>query len=206
MLTQNQIKSILNYEPHSGVFRWRVDRPPQGRVGEMAGNDTGHGYWKISIHGERYYAHRLAFLWMTGEIPKEVDHINQCKSDNRWEDLRASNHSENLHNIVGRSGVRKRHGRWYARIRNPGQQRHIGVFDTKQEALAAYKAARIRNGFESDRLEPTPTKRLKKKARQTFKWRGKTLSEWSRITGIPQPTLYWRVFKKGIHPKIALGI
>ena len=55
-------------------------------------------YTYIKIYNKRYRAHRLAFLYMTGEIPKLVDHINRLPWDNTWTNLRATNHRENALN------------------------------------------------------------------------------------------------------------
>ena len=139
MIEQAFVKTLLDYCKDTGLFRWKVSRPPRGVKGAIAGFDTGHGYIKISIHGKKYYAHRLAFLWVDGYMPKEVDHVNHCRHDNRWSNLRPSDRAHNTANVIGRSGVRMKYGRWYARYSHT----HLGVFDTEAEALTARKAAQI---------------------------------------------------------------
>lgn len=57
----------------------------------------------IRIDGANYSAHRLAFIWMLGEAPAMVDHINQIKTDNSWSNLRPTNHVLNALNSKARS-------------------------------------------------------------------------------------------------------
>ena len=80
-------------------------------------------------------------------MPSQIDHANGEKSDNRIENLRAADHSQNQANTANRPtesgfrGVRlvPATGRWAARIYVAGQEIRIGTFDTPQEASAAYK-------------------------------------------------------------------
>jgi hypothetical protein len=88
--------------------------------------------------------------------------------------------------------VRKRYGRWYAR-RGRGAA-HLGVFGTEAEAAAAHKAAEVSAaGLDpnSDLLQ-LPAE-LPKHDKRRYLFHGKSIAEWGRITGIPHPTLYWRM-------------
>lgn len=146
MLTQDDLKHRLHYDPSTGVFKWisargrRVDQ-----IGQVAGNLSPHGYIRITVNRRSYFAHRLVWLYMTGEHPSEfVDHINMDKTDNRWCNLRAATKSENGANSKARgaSGLKgaywsKQINRWYSRI----GKRYIGTFDTPEQAHEAYVAA-----------------------------------------------------------------
>ena len=78
-LSQEYIKSILIYNPETGLFTW-VHRNSK-KVGRM----TNSGYIQIGINCRLYMAHRLAYLYMIGKWPEyDIDHINMNKSDNRW--------------------------------------------------------------------------------------------------------------------------
>lgn len=145
-------KELLEYQPESGVFYWRVDRAAE-RQGQIAGFSNGR-YWNICINYVHYAAHRLAWLIVTGVWPKdEIDHRNLDKLDNRWINLREATHSQNAHNARKRSdntsgfkGVSydKSRGRWRATIeKDGGGQRFVGRFHTAQEAHAAYLRAAI---------------------------------------------------------------
>jgi len=71
-----------------------------GRFGKVLGNDNGAGYKIISIFGKSFLLHRFIYLYAFGYIPDEfvIDHINRNKLDNRLENLRAINRSDNQKN------------------------------------------------------------------------------------------------------------
>lgn len=151
-MDQRELKSLLNYDPDTGIFTWISNRPGTKGAGSVAGVIMNNGYRQIMINRRHYLAHRLAFLYMTGKIPDlDVDHINRDRSDNRWANLRAVNKSENLFNLgldprnkVGAAGVSwsKSTGRWQASIQAYRNPRHLGFFDSVDEASSAYQAAK----------------------------------------------------------------
>lgn len=156
-LTAEFVRSILDYDPETGIFTWRAKTGPhvRYRVGYVAFSRNKLQVM-IGIRGAKYCGHRLAWLWMTGEWPAdEVDHINGDRFDNRWVNLRAATNSQNSVNKgQPRSsspfkGVRfdPRRNYWQARIKHQGHQQHLGYFDTPEEAAEAYrKAAQARWG------------------------------------------------------------
>jgi hypothetical protein len=196
-MNQTTLKQILDYTPQTGVFTWRINRPPRGKAGAPAGYDNGSGYIKISVNGIAYYSHRLAFLWMLGEHPDIVDHINGVRNDNRWANLRSVTQIQNGGNTLHGVGVRFRYGRWYARYTKV----HLGVFDSRAEAEACYQAAKIAHA----ELDPTSTRaapgiaqKPTRRAQPQRLYMGRTLSSWARELGIPQPTLHHRIHVQGM--------
>ncbi|PWC54682.1 hypothetical protein TSA6c_00105 [Azospirillum sp. TSA6c] len=149
-LTQARLRDLLTYDPQTGIFTWRVDRGT-AKAGQAVSCVSGAGYVQIRIDGKRHSAHRLAFLWMTGNWPdKQVDHINRDRVDNRWGNLRLANSSQNLanrplnrNNTSGVKGVcwDRRDEKWSARIRANGKRRFLGCFSDINDAAAAYDAA-----------------------------------------------------------------
>lgn len=100
-LTQDELKELLHYDPDTGVFTWKVSPTNNVKVGDVAGCRYPEGYIKVHFKGKPYRAHRLAFLYMTGEWPKDqVDHINHIRDDNRWRNLRDVSHQENHRNMT----------------------------------------------------------------------------------------------------------
>ena len=116
--------------------------------GTKAGTVLANGYVHIGFCRRYYKAHRLAWLLMTGSWPSAlIDHVNGVKSDNRWSNLREATRTQNaanarlaVHNSSGFKGVsfHARRGRWQANIRTEGRYRYLGLFDTAEEAHAAY--------------------------------------------------------------------
>lgn len=149
-LSQTTLKSVIHYNPHTGDFTWIAEphRGPKGRLGKTCGQDNGRGYLHTTINCGRYYLHRLAFLYMTGEWPETVDHIDRCRSNNRWDNLRSVSLSQNLlnkgrlpRNTSGYRGVSEhRPGTWRARIQAGGVSLYRGGFSTPQAASAWYEA------------------------------------------------------------------
>ena len=84
MISQGELKEVLEYNPDTGVFIWRKPNGNRVKVGNVAGNKSVNGYIRIKIKKE-YLAHRLAYLYMIGNFPEnDIDHINHIKDDNRW--------------------------------------------------------------------------------------------------------------------------
>lgn len=158
-LTQNKLKELLNYNPNTGVFTWLVARGGNF-TGVTAGSTTARGYITIRVNTQAYQAHRLAYLYMTGEFPlNDIDHINHVPDDNRWENLRAVTHKENLmnqliriNNTSGCMGVHwnKKNTNWLVRIMNKGKYISIGSFNNLGDAVAARKAAEIEYGYHAN--------------------------------------------------------
>ena len=143
---------ILTYDAESGLFYWNKETSKRLIKGSVAGTVDG-GYVMIGIDRKQYRAHRLAWLYVYGEIPKEqVDHINCIKTDNRIENLRLASHGQNCsnrekqsNNTSGYKGVCfiKSKEKWRARIGYNGKKIYIGLFNTAKEASYAYKEKAI---------------------------------------------------------------
>lgn len=150
-VTQSRLRELLNYDPVSGVFTWKMSLKTTIKVGDAAGGKKPVGYLYIGIDQRIYLAHRLAWFYMTGEWPKaDIDHVNGIRDDNRFCNLREATRSENLQNKgaspsnhSGFKGVSfsKSKRRWDARIVANKKRYYLGSFGTPEEAHAAYCAA-----------------------------------------------------------------
>lgn len=148
MLTQQRLFELVDYDPTTGIFRWKVNNGP-ARVGAVAGHVTKRGYVSMMVDRFRVYGHQLAWLWAHGApLPVRIDHRNRNRSDNRIDNLRAATNAENLwnagvkaHNKLGLKGVTRVNDRFRAEIRVNKRRIHIGYFATPEEASAAYAAA-----------------------------------------------------------------
>jgi hypothetical protein len=160
MITQHELKEVLDYDPATGVFVWRVSPSQRVRAGTVAGCLNPSGYRRIKVGGRLCMEHRLAFLYMTGKLPPhDTDHINGHRDDNRWVNLRSVSRSENqrnramsTRNTSGICGVS-----WYTNSKCWHAQvfsMHLGYFPTMAEAVAARKAADRKYGFSERHGEP----------------------------------------------------
>lgn len=151
-LTQEYLKSILKYEPETGLWFWLIQAGLNVGEGSIAGSIQ-NGYLVIGIDCKVYMAHRLAHLYMTGKWPEnEVDHENRIRSDCRWENIRNAKHNQNQYNAKVKSnsksgikGIRLKYNKWESRIRINGKPTHLGYFSTPEEAHEAYLKAAIAN-------------------------------------------------------------
>ena len=151
-LTAERLRELLNYDPETGVFTWRVRRSQMCKPVMLAGDFNTDKYWRIGIDGAQRPAHRLAWLYMTGEWPSHtIDHINGVRHDNRWCNLRDIPFQENMLNQhtqrKSKSGLRGAYpfgSRWYSLISVKGEKIQLGTFDTPEEAHAAYISAKAK--------------------------------------------------------------
>ncbi len=151
-LDQSNLKKLLNYDPSTGVFIWRVSRG-RVRAGSIAGCVKPDGYRKIVFNKAQFLAHRLVWLYVHGRFPKDdIDHINGIPDDNRLCNLRKATRAENHQNrsidhknTSGFPGVyyHKASGKWMARISVNKKRKCLGYYDAPQFAGAAYLAAKV---------------------------------------------------------------
>lgn len=149
VISQEELKENVHYDPLTGVFIWIISNSSCVKIGNVAGGLKNDGYIHIGINGKQYLAHRLAWLYMTGEMPKEdIDHKNGIKSDNWFDNLRQATHKQNQqnrtkpqsNNTTGYLGVIffKQTGKYAAQISINGKLKYLGYFHTPEEAHEAY--------------------------------------------------------------------
>lgn len=155
-LTCERLRAVLSYDPITGVFtrRCQAGSRKDFAAGTVAGClDVDSGYIRIGIDGRRYWAHRLAWLYVHGvDAPEDVDHRDRIRSHNWISNLRAVSRAENLQNQVepgprnvsGARGVQwdERRGRWRVEISVNNRNKFVGRFDDLSQAVAARDDAR----------------------------------------------------------------
>jgi hypothetical protein len=145
-LTQEYLKSILDYDPVTGIFTWKISRKNHMIKGKKAGGMHNKGYIVIGFNYKVYKAHRLAWLYVYGKLPKfEIDHKNRIRDDNRILNLRQTTNScQNAWNRKGNSdlgikGITKsKYGGWMVRITKNKVRYYFGIFKTIKEAVILY--------------------------------------------------------------------
>jgi HNH endonuclease/AP2 domain len=145
-MAQDDLAERVAYDPATGVFRWKASKY-RSRIGTVAGRRHLSGHISIEVNGKTYYAHRIAWLFMTGQWPKdEIDHIDGDPSNNRFDNLREATHAQNLANRRNRrpglkgASFDKKLGKWQSYIHPQGRKQSLGYFNTAEEAHAAYVA------------------------------------------------------------------
>ncbi len=145
-----RIRELLDYNPLTGVFIWKMDRGLRVKAGDIAGRVMRNGYCQVTIDGKQCLGHRLAWLHYNGIEPKDqIDHINMIKLDNSINNLRNATHFQNMQNVStskrNKSGFKgvcfhRRDKVWQASIGFNGKLHHIGSFITADQVSAAYNA------------------------------------------------------------------
>ena len=163
MITQADLIRLFDYDLSTGVFIRRVKTAIATKIGDEAGFVDSEGYVQMRVLGKTYRAHKLAWLYVFGEVPELIDHIDGNRSNNSISNLRIADKSTNGFNREKKhqsssvfKGVlwSKKYNKWEAKINANKKRRHIGYFDCEQEAGHAYNKAAIELHGEYARLNP----------------------------------------------------
>ena len=147
-ITQERLKELLHYDPETGVFTYLVSRRGSVKVGNRAGYKS-NGYLRIKIDGKAYLIHRLAWLYVYGDLPPmDIDHINGSRDDNRLINLRCATRSENIQNLrkhrsdnlLNKLGVSASGRMFKATIMLNGVKHYLGLYPTIEDAHNVYLA------------------------------------------------------------------
>jgi len=123
-----------------------------GKVYSRFGNEikskfnTGYIQMQIYINKKRYdlLGHHFAWYWVNKECVNCLDHINGIKTDNCISNLRSVTHQQNHMNRTTAKGYHwhKSKNKWKASIKLNGKTIHLGLFNTEEDARAAYITAK----------------------------------------------------------------
>ena len=148
-LAQKRVRFLFQYDYRTGLLSWRNPTSNVCKFGEQAGW-LSHGYWRIQVDGQEYPVHHIIWLWERGYLPKEIDHINRNRGDNRWQNLREVSHRENMYNLnLMRHNTSGTHGvcwaadrqKWRAYIGSGVRREYLGDYTEKDRAIAARELA-----------------------------------------------------------------
>lgn len=145
-ITQKALHEYFSYD--NGNLIWKIRK---GRIakGSIAGYKQKNGYIYLQLNRKMLRIHRLIFLMHHGYMPKEIDHINRIRDDNRIENLRevtrmqncmnASLRKDNTTNIKGVS-YSKRDNMWQAYININQKRIPLGHFKSLFDACCIRKS------------------------------------------------------------------
>ena len=140
----------LFYESEPGILRWKIGKGTKVKAGDIAGSlNICSGRWQIKTDKQLVYRYRIIWEMHYGSIPgnMQIDHINRNKLDDKITNLRLSSAKENSRNREKQSnsssklkGVswHKVIKKWRSCIKSDHKFIHIGYFETKYLAYAAY--------------------------------------------------------------------
>ena len=161
-ITQRELKEILDYDQDTGIFTRKKKTAPCVITGRVTGcKSKTTGYLRVTIKNNQFLLHRLAWLYIYGELPdNQIDHINHNRQDNRIINLRLATHTINgrnrgMHskNSSGYTGVYKSGKSWCARIYIDGKFTTIGTYKDIKLAAKARKDAEKENGYHKNHGE-----------------------------------------------------
>ena len=170
MLTQIEVRELINYDPTTGnITVLKKSGPRSKTVGSFAGCKTKRGtstYLQITLKKQKFYVHRLVWLYMTGEYPNIVDHLDGNGLNNSWKNLKNGNYHDNNRNVQHIQhdkkgmlpiGVYTHRNKYIAAIKVNYKKINLGVFDRIEDADNAYKEAKKIHHKHSKELYPYPT-------------------------------------------------
>ena len=152
----DRLRALVRYNPDTGEFTRLVGTGKGAAAGTvtLGAVDASTGYRRLCVGGRQHYAHRLAWLYMTGHWPAEqIDHINGDRADNRCANLREATNAQNNQRTRARAdsgtgvlGVswHRRAGKYIAQLRHEGVNHYLGLFDSVESAAHARRAAEAR--------------------------------------------------------------
>ena len=148
--SQKKLQELFYYR--DGQLYWKEKRYSPIDLSKPAGDIGKDGYRRIQIEGKIYKAHRLVWKYHYGKDPREfIDHIDGNKTNNNMENLREATTQQNSfnrgpskNNKLGIKGVRKQKNKYTARIIINGKNKHLGMFNTIEEARLAREEAEIK--------------------------------------------------------------
>jgi len=156
-LTQDELKRQLDYVPLTGIFKWKVSNSNRVQIGDIAGCKNKDGYIVVRINKRRYYAHRLAWLYVYGYFPEnQIDHKYRNPSNNKIDNLREVSQTCNLrnqnkykNNKSGVTGVSwsKELNKWYSQIAVNKKIIYLGIYINLLDAAISRWNAEVKYNF-----------------------------------------------------------
>jgi len=150
LITQSKLKDLFDYSPVTGMFTRLVTTSNKSKVGKVITALDSGGYVTVMIDSINYRCHRLAWLYMEGCWPNQIDHDDHDRANNKWDNLKEKSQQDNCRNMskskANTSGVTgvtwdKAKNKWAAQISIERSNVSLGRFVDKFEAICARMSA-----------------------------------------------------------------
>jgi hypothetical protein len=148
MLSYDDANRLFEYDYKTGELYWKINVAKNVKSGMVAGKSRKRDLYKtVTIKRKQYQAHRIVWLIVNGNMPKEfIDHINGDRTDNRIFNLREATHSLNAQNVrkpskantSGYLGVSFKRGAYESSLTFAGKSIYLGRYDDPKIAHQAY--------------------------------------------------------------------
>lgn len=157
-LTQDLVKKLFNYDKSTGLVTYAMPTH-HNDVGDIAGYNHSGGYISILIGKSEYLLHRIIWLYVKGYLPDQVDHIDHVRNNNRWDNLREVNNTDNSKNTsISKNSTTKVNGVSFMKSRNKyrayimvnRKQISLGLYENLEDAQEARRKADIKYNFHSN--------------------------------------------------------
>ena len=118
VLTQEMVKEMFDYRADGKLIRRHSTMGNGNHAGAVVGTKpTGarnYRYSATTVRGEHWCVHKLIYLYHYGVVPDQLDHINRDSTDNRIENIRPANPTEN---------------KWQCYVSIKTKIKHLGYFE-----------------------------------------------------------------------------
>ena len=146
-MNKAELRDLFVYDADQGILYSK-------RTGkQLKGSLNTWGYRQVRVNGKAKLMHGVIYCYMTGELPEVVDHIDRDRTNNKWENLRATDkrgnaanrHTNNKDLAVGlHKGVQYRAQYW---VRGKSVSKTFTISKYGDE-LAYFLAVIARESFE----------------------------------------------------------
>jgi hypothetical protein len=148
--TIEELREYFDYDPGTGILRWKKRPARNVFAGSVAASRPNSlGYLRVKLGRVQLAQHRVAFAMHHGRWPTPCcDHIDGNRLNNRADNLRECDASENQHNrrngrnnTTGYKGVRRRGDSYSAQVMI-NSVAHYKSFRRLEDAAAWVKQTR----------------------------------------------------------------
>lgn len=145
---------LFHYDSDTGLLFWKNPKSRRCKPGDEAGCLRKDGYKVVYFSGKLEYVHRIIWLMVTGELPKnQIDHKDLNRSNNLFSNFREVSNQGNSFNKTCYSNSKTGHQGVYfytrdkvfvANICVDGKTIYLGRFKNLEDAVSVREQAKVK--------------------------------------------------------------